>query len=281
MQNTTSAARRAVRQSLPKHVPPDRLGIITLLMGLSLVCLQLGCSAKAVQLPVANEEPVAMTDDSQDESAEPALNPELEGSELEATNESAVAEPASPAATPPTNTAVATFGAGCFWCTEAVFLRLEGVTAVESGYAGGFVKNPTYEAVCEGATGHAEVCRITFDPAKVSYDELLKVFWMTHDPTTLNQQGADRGTQYRSVVFYHDDEQMALAKQYKQELDASGAFPGPIVTEISPIKAYYKAEAYHQNYFERNPFQGYCQAVVRPKIAKFEKVFKDKLKSGP
>lgn len=177
--------------------------------------------------------------------------------------------------------AIATFGAGCFWCTEAVFLRLAGVTAVESGYAGGFVKNPTYEAVCSGETGHAEVCQITYDPDKISFDELLKVFWMTHDPTTLNQQGADRGTQYRSVVFFHDDAQKALATEYKQELDKSGAFRGPIVTEISPLKEYYKAEAYHQNYFELNPFQGYCQAVVGPKVAKFEKVFKDKLKAKP
>jgi len=181
----------------------------------------------------------------------------------------------------PAKVAVVTFGAGCFWCTEAVFLRLDGVTAVESGYAGGFVKNPTYDAVCAGETGHAEVCRISYNPDKIGFDELLKVFWMTHNPTTLNQQGADIGTQYRSVVFHHDETQKELALKLKKELDESGAFPAPIVTEISPLKEYYKAEAYHQNYFEQNPFQGYCQAVVRPKIAKFEKVFKDKLKATP
>jgi peptide-methionine (S)-S-oxide reductase len=179
----------------------------------------------------------------------------------------------------PAKVAVATFGSGCFWCTEAVFLRLEGVTAVESGYAGGFVKNPTYEDVCAGLTGHAEVCRISYNPEKIGFDELLKVFWLTHDPTTLNQQGADRGTQYRSVVFYHDEAQQELASKLKKELDKSGSFRAPIVTEISPIKEYYKAEAYHQNYYAQNPFGGYCQAVVRPKIEKFEKVFKGKLKA--
>ena len=195
--------------------------------------------------------------------------------------DSNAATPPSQPAPAPQKTQDATFGAGCFWCTEAVFLRLEGVTAVESGYAGGFVKNPTYEAVCSGETGHAEVCRITYNPAKVSFDKLLKVFWLTHDPTTLNQQGADRGTQYRSVVFYHDEAQKEAATKFKKELDKSGAFPAPIVTEISPLREYYKAEAGHQNYIERNPFQGYCQAVVRPKVAKFEKVFKDSLKTKP
>lgn len=202
--------------------------------------------------------------------------------EPEPTDPSPTIPAPAPAPTPaPVKDSVATFGGGCFWCTEAVFLRLEGVTAVESGYSGGFVKNPTYEAVCRGETGHAEVCRITYQADKISFGELLKVFWMTHDPTTLNQQGADRGTQYRSVVFHHDETQKELAEEYKQELDKIGAFPAPIVTEISPLKDYYKAEEYHQNYFERNPFQGYCQAVVRPKVAKFEKVFKDKLKAKP
>lgn len=205
-------------------------------------------------------------------------DPASGGAAASAASEAAAASDAGPA---PAKPAVATFGAGCFWCTEAVFLRLKGVTAVESGYAGGFVKNPTYEAVCSGQTGHAEVCRITYNPDEISFDELLMVFWQTHDPTTLNRQGADRGTQYRSVVFFHNDEQQKLATRYKQELDKSGAFSGPIVTEISPLKEYYKAEPYHQNYFELNPFQGYCQAVVRPKVEKFEKVFKDKLKAKP
>ncbi len=172
----------------------------------------------------------------------------------------------------------ATFGAGCFWCVEAVFQRLDGVIAVESGYAGGTIKNPTYEAVCSGRTGHAEVCRITYDPGKISFDELLEVFWKTHDPTTLNQQGADRGTQYRSVVFYHSDEQKRLAEKYRKRLDASGAWDAPIVTEISPLTEYYKAEGYHQNYYNDNPFAGYCQAVIRPKLDKFEQAFRDRLK---
>jgi peptide-methionine (S)-S-oxide reductase len=205
--------------------------------------------------------------------AEPAVEPVVMAEE-----EADVSKPDPKPA--PAKAAVATFGAGCFWCTEAVFLRLKGVTAVESGYAGGFVKNPTYEDVCADITGHAEVCRITYDPDTISFGELLKVFWLTHDPTTLNQQGADRGTQYRSVVFHHDEGQRELASKLKKELDASGAFRAPIVTEISPLKEYYKAEAYHQNYYEQNPFGGYCQAVVRPKIEKFEKVFKDKLKKA-
>ncbi|MCB0430664.1 MAG: peptide-methionine (S)-S-oxide reductase MsrA [Flavobacteriales bacterium] len=172
----------------------------------------------------------------------------------------------------------ATFGAGCFWCVEAVFSDLDGVEKVESGYAGGHVKNPSYKEVCAGHTGHAEVCRIVYDPNKVSYDELLEVFWQTHDPTTLNRQGGDEGTQYRSVIFYHNDEQKATAEKYKKALDASGAFNAPIVTEISPLTTYYPAEDYHQNYFELNPEQAYCRAVIRPKVEKFKKVFHDRLK---
>lgn len=173
--------------------------------------------------------------------------------------------------------AVATFGAGCFWCVEAVFQRLEGVEKVESGYMGGSTKNPTYKEVCTGTTGHVEVTRITYDPKKISYDELLEVFWKTHDPTTLNRQGNDIGTQYRSVVFYHDDTQKALAEKYKAELNAAGIFKAPIVTAIEPKKEFYVAEDYHQNYFNENGSQPYCQMVVRPKVEKFEKIFKDKL----
>lgn len=173
--------------------------------------------------------------------------------------------------------AVATFGAGCFWCVEAVFQRLEGVEKVESGYMGGSTKNPTYKEVCTGTTGHVEVTRITYDPKKISYDELLEVFWKTHDPTTLNRQGNDIGTQYRSVVFYHDNTQKALAEKYKAELNAAGIFKAPIVTAIEPKKEFYIAEDYHQNYFNENGSQPYCQMVVRPKVEKFEKVFKDKL----
>lgn len=172
----------------------------------------------------------------------------------------------------------ATFGGGCFWCTEAIYQRLDGVYTVVSGYAGGKTANPTYEEVCSGTTGHAECIQITFDPTKVSYDEVLKVFWKTHDPTTLNRQGNDVGTQYRSVVFYHNDKQKQTAEKYKVELDKSGAYDKPIVTEITALTKFYPAEKYHQNYFNTNPNQGYCAFVVRPKVEKFEAVFKDKLK---
>ncbi len=172
----------------------------------------------------------------------------------------------------------ATFGGGCFWCTEAVFLDLKGVSKVESGYSGGKVKNPTYREVCSGLTGHAEVIQITYDPSLISYESLLEVFWNTHDPTTLNKQGADEGTQYRSVVFYHDEEQKRIAELYKKQLDASHVFKNPIVTEISPLINYYPAENYHQNYFALNPQQGYCQYVIRPKVEKFRKQFAAKLK---
>ena len=172
----------------------------------------------------------------------------------------------------------ATFGAGCFWCVEAVFQELEGVVKVESGYAGGGSEKPTYKAVCSGTTGHAEVARIVYDPSKITFDELLEVFWQTHDPTTLNQQGADRGTQYRSVVFYHNDNQKALAEKYKKALNESGAWANPVVTEISPLTNYFEAEDYHQDYYSNNPSQGYCRAVIAPKMEKFRKAFKDKLK---
>ena len=172
----------------------------------------------------------------------------------------------------------ATFGNGCFWCTEAVFLELKGVQKVESGYSGGHVKNPTYKEVCTGETGHAEVIQITFDPKLISYESLLEVFWNTHDPTTLNKQGADEGTQYRSAVFYHNEEQKKTAEQYLKQLQASKVFKNPIVTEISPLTNFYKAEEYHQNYYELNPGQGYCQYVIRPKVEKFRKQYSAKLK---
>ena len=174
----------------------------------------------------------------------------------------------------------ATLGSGCFWCTEAVFQDLAGVASVVSGYAGGHVKNPAYREVCEGRTGHAEVVQITYDPEVISFDTLLEVFWKTHDPTTLNRQGNDVGTQYRSVIYCHDDEQKALAERYKDKLNASGAFSNPIVTEISPMDTFYAAEAYHQNYFRNNPGQGYCSFVIRPKVEKFKQVFGNKLKTA-
>ncbi len=174
----------------------------------------------------------------------------------------------------------ATFGSGCFWCTEAVFQDLEGVSSVVSGYAGGHIKNPAYREVCEGRTGHAEVVQITYDPTVVSFDTLLEVFWKTHDPTTLNRQGSDVGTQYRSVVFYHNEAQQKTATEYKEKLNASGAFDNPIVTEVSPLDTFYAAEEYHQNYYKNNPEQGYCSFVVRPKVEKFKKVFGDRLKAA-
>lgn len=173
----------------------------------------------------------------------------------------------------------ATFGSGCFWCTEAVFQDLAGVESVVSGYAGGHIKNPAYREVCEGRTGHAEVVQITYDPEVVSFETLLEVFWKTHDPTTLNRQGNDVGTQYRSVIYYHDEEQQQLAQTYKDKLNASGAFSSPVVTEISPMDVFYAAEEYHQNYFKNNPGQGYCSFVIRPKVDKFKQVFGEKLKA--
>ena len=176
-------------------------------------------------------------------------------------------------------TDTATFANGCFWCTEAIFEQLDGVISAESGYTGGQTENPTYKEVCSGETGHAECLQIVYDPAKISFDELLEVFWETHDPTTLNRQGADVGTQYRSGIFYHNEEQKQKAEKYKAELDKSGAFDRPIVTEISAFTKFYPAENYHQQYFENNENTNpYCKIVIRPKIDKFRKVFKDKLK---
>lgn len=175
-------------------------------------------------------------------------------------------------------TDTATFGSGCFWCTEAIFERVNGVIDVVSGYSGGHVNNPTYEEVCSGSTGHAECTQITFNPDIVTYDELLEIFWKTHDPTTLNRQGNDVGTQYRSVVFYHNEEQKQKAEYYKKKLGEEKIWEDPIVTEVSPLTKFFIAEKYHQDYYENNPYQGYCAYVITPKIEKFEKVFKDKLK---
>lgn len=177
-------------------------------------------------------------------------------------------------------TEVATFANGCFWCTEAIFEQLNGVISAESGYTGGNTTNPTYKEVCTGETGHAECLQITFDPSKISFDELLEVFWQTHDPTTLNRQGADIGTQYRSAIFYHNNAQKEKAEKYKAELDKSGAFENPIVTEITAFDKFYPAEDYHQQYFENNENNNsYCRIVIRPKLDKFKKVFKGKLKN--
>jgi peptide-methionine (S)-S-oxide reductase len=172
----------------------------------------------------------------------------------------------------------ATFGAGCFWCVEAMFESLKGVDSAVSGYSGGHVKKPTYKEVCNGTTGHAEVIQVHFDPSIITYEELLEAFFLAHDPTTLNRQGADVGTQYRSVIYYHNPEQEKLAREYTDKLERSGAFSDPIVTEISAFDVFYAAEDYHQEYFALNPDQPYCSRVVGPKLDKFRKVFKAKLK---
>lgn len=175
-------------------------------------------------------------------------------------------------------TETAILGAGCFWCVEAVYQQLNGVLSVQSGYCGGTTDKPTYKEVCSGTTGHAEVCKIVFDPAVISFTELLEVFWSVHDPTTLNRQGADVGTQYRSAIFYTSQKQKELAESYKTQLNASGTFSDPIVTEITSAAEFFPAEDYHNDYFNRNPNQGYCTMVVRPKVEKFKKAFSDKIK---
>lgn len=175
-------------------------------------------------------------------------------------------------------TATATFGTGCFWCTEACFQQLKGVVSVTSGYTGGTTKNPTYEDICSGETGHAEAVQVVYDPKVITYPELLEVFWKIHDPTTLNRQGNDVGTQYRSAIFTHNEEQKKLAEEYKLKLDKSGAFKDPIVTEVTPASMFYPAEKYHQNYYNLNSNKGYCQYVVKPKLDKLKEVFKDKLR---
>jgi peptide-methionine (S)-S-oxide reductase len=172
----------------------------------------------------------------------------------------------------------ATLAGGCFWCLEAVYVELSGVERVESGYAGGHLPNPTYEQVCTGETGHAEVVQVTFDPAVVSYRDLLRIFFTVHDPTTLNRQGADVGTQYRSAVFYRSPAQKAEAEAAIAEVAASGAWTGPIVTQVAPLDVFYPAEEYHRDYYRRNPRQGYCQFVIAPKVAKLRKEFFEKLK---
>ena len=175
--------------------------------------------------------------------------------------------------------AKATFGGGCFWCTEAVYAEIRGVKSVTSGYTGGRNPNPNYKQVCSGLTGHAEAVEIEYDPAVVPYEKLLEIFFATHDPTTLNRQGADVGTQYRSAIFYHDDTQKEIAKNVIEKLNESKVFPSPIVTTLEKAKVFYPAESYHQDYFANNGYQPYCQAVVAPKVAKVRKVFKELLKS--
>ena len=173
---------------------------------------------------------------------------------------------------------VTTLGGGCFWCTEAVFSQLKGVEKIEPGYSGGNLENPSYEQVSTGKTGHAEVTQLTFDPTVISFKEILQIFFSTHDPTSLNRQGADIGTQYRSVIFHHNDEQKAIAEQVIKEFSEEGAFDAPIVTQVEPLKAFYKAEDYHREYYKRQPEQPYCRVVIAPKIAKLRQLYLSKLK---
>jgi peptide-methionine (S)-S-oxide reductase len=177
-------------------------------------------------------------------------------------------------------TAIATLGGGCFWCLEAIYVDLIGVEKVISGYAGGHVKNPTYEQVCSKSTGHAEVVQITYDPGQITYEDILRIFFTIHDPTTKDRQGADVGPQYRSVIFYHDDDQRSSAEKIMAEISAAGIWQDPIVTQLEPLEDFYEAEAYHQDYFKRNPYQGYCQVVIAPKVTKFRQNFADRLKTG-
>ncbi|GIV38976.1 MAG: hypothetical protein KatS3mg033_0776 [Thermonema sp.] len=177
-----------------------------------------------------------------------------------------------------THLEIATFGGGCFWCIEAVFQRIKGVEKVVSGYAGGHKPNPTYKEVCSGTTGHAEVCQIYYDPRQISYQELLEVFFTAHDPTTLNRQGADVGTQYRSIILYHNEEQKKIAEHFIQRLEESKIFNDPIVTELKPFTTFYPAEDYHQNYYNNNAAQPYCTFVVKPKVEKIKKIFSEKIK---
>ena len=181
--------------------------------------------------------------------------------------------------TPGQKLEIATLGGGCFWCLEPVFAGLIGVADAVVGYAGGSLPNPTYQQVTTGRTGHAEVVQVTFDPQVITYREILEVFFAIHDPTTLNRQGADVGTQYRSLILAHDERQKQIAWEVIGELDRQGAFARPIVTQVVPLEAFYRAEEYHQEYFEKNPFAGYCQIVIRPKVAKFRKQYADRLKS--
>ncbi|MEJ2748179.1 MAG: peptide-methionine (S)-S-oxide reductase MsrA [Anaerolineae bacterium] len=177
-------------------------------------------------------------------------------------------------------TQLATLGGGCFWCLEAVYLELQGVKKVVSGYAGGSVRNPSYRLVCTGTTGHAEVVQLTYDPEQISFREILEVFFTIHDPTTLNRQGADVGTQYRSAIFYHDEDQCQIAEEMIAELDAAGIWPNPIVTEVTPLDVFYEAEDYHQDYYRQNGHQPYCRIVISPKVAKFRQKFAAKRKAA-
>lgn len=221
--------------------------------------------------PLPSPAPPAQSDQEQGE--RPADQPQ-ENSDVETPQENQTA-PAKPSSSEPK---LATLGGGCFWCTEAVFEMVKGAHDVVSGYAGGQIPFPSYEAVLTGRTGHAEVIQITYDPSVISYSELLEIFWRTHDPTTLNRQGPDIGTQYRSIILYHDDEQRELAEGLKAQLNENKAFKRPVVTQIVPYEVFYPAEPYHQDYFRKNPNAGYCQMMIVPKLKKFSQMFRDKIR---
>jgi peptide-methionine (S)-S-oxide reductase len=210
-----------------------------------------------------SEDPAVQTDDPKETEKDKGTEPEPKD------------EPAAPVSSEPK---LATFGGGCFWCTEAVFELVKGVSNVVSGYSGGRVPFPSYDQVCTGLTGHAEVIQVTYDPSVVSYTELLEIFWKTHDPTTLNRQGPDIGTQYRSIILAHDEEQLAKARELKAKLNEAKVFRKPVVTQVVPIQAFFPAEPYHQDYYRKNPNAGYCQFQIVPKLQKFSQVFRDKMK---
>jgi len=231
-------------------------------------CVSAGCSSSTPE-PESLAPPVVTENPELAEPSDVAVTAESAREELESADE---------AASTADRTQTATLGAGCFWCVEAVFEQIEGVTAVRSGYSGGLVKDPTYEAVCTGTTGHAEVIQLDYDPSVTSFEEVLQVFFTSHDPTTPNRQGADVGTQYRSAIFYHSDEQKQIAEEVIAELNKSKAFPNPIVTEVTEFEKFYEAEDYHQDYFELNGRAPYCRMVIVPKVEKVKKVFAEKLK---
>ncbi len=237
----------------------------------------IGGSTMHENFPVLKPDDVTGSSSSDGEKGTHKDFPVLKSDEVAGSNTGAAAPVPAPA--PVAVKELATFGSGCFWCTEAVFQQLKGVSKVVSGYSGGRVPNPTYQQVCTGTTGHAEVIQVTFDPAVISYPDLLEAFWRSHDPTTLNRQGNDHGTQYRSVIFAHNDKQKQLAEAYKRKIDAAGVFSSPVVTEIVPFAAFYPAEDYHQNYYNDNSRQPYCRAVIQPKLDKFRAVFKEKIKA--
>ena len=258
-------------RSRPNKRPRNRM--FQRVISLSLLSIMFGCGPGPASLATAKLPPMKGQESSHTSEADGSGTQNVEPSDFKDQKAKKME-----AAQLPKKTETATLAGGCFWCVEAVFQKLKGVEAVRSGYMGGRTINPTYDDICTGLTGHAEVIQVDFDPEVISFPELLEVFWTTHDPTTLNRQGNDVGTQYRSAVFYHNEAQQAAAEKYKKQLNEAKVLPSPIVTEIVPAKKMYVAEDYHQNYFNENPNQRYCRATIPPKLAKLKKVFADKLK---